>query len=115
MRITDDSASTRRLTDAQRRLLRRLIAREDVDGLIEFLRAAKIPPYAPGYTWAYLLLRAVQLHDPDSASILQDAFAALRELAACKDWGEDPAAHRVYRPLDLDEFDDEPNGNGHRT
>jgi hypothetical protein len=129
MRVKDDAASSgRRLTDAQRRTLRRLIravapgtATEtpEVAALAAyFLSLHDRPWFAPG-SIAYLELTVAPYDERGIASALSD----LTRLADCEDWGTDPC-HRTrgqYRPLDLaeldpldlDDFDAEPNGNGH--
>jgi hypothetical protein len=119
-----ETRSDRRLSDEQRRTIRHLMAalapdlatEAAVDKMLDYLFSIQVPTWAPGSSGSWFFLRLVQLHDPHSMRCLEDALVELRKLIACDDWGEDPShRHREFRALDLDDFDDEPNGNGHHA
>ncbi len=124
MRVKDDVASSgRRLTDAQRRTLRRLIravapgtATEtpEVAALAAYFLSLHKPWFAPG-SIAYMVFTVA----PYDERGIADAIRDLTRLADCDDWGEDPchrtASREEYRPLDLGDDFDPPNGNGHHA
>lgn len=116
---TREPVANRRLSDEQRRTLSRLIAAasrrgasaSDVQALSDYTLGSlhHVPYYAPGAD-AYLIFRGGALDLRSIAAAIRD----LNDLVNTDDWGEQPTTTKhSYRPLDLDEFDDEQNGNGH--